>query len=99
MIKITFEGDEDFIRENADLDNLIDKIKQQEGPKAIFSLANAFAFKELKRKIDDGKTEFVVTQEGLDKNLKVLYDHDIAEICMMAATCNDAAESRQAEGN
>ena len=99
MIKITFEVDEDFIRENSDLENLIDKIKRQGGPEAMLSLAEALAFKELTRKIDAGKTEFVVTQESLDKKLKALYDHDIADICMMAAMCNGAAEPRETEGN
>ena len=83
MIKITFEFSEDFIRENSDIDKALETAKDKS--KALRSVANAIAFGQLNDLIQEGKTEFVVTEDKLDKMSKVIYDTTIRNVCVLAA--------------
>ena len=85
MIKITFEVSEDFIRENATVDTTISKLETTNGINSVRVLFDTIAYKQLEEQIDNGKTEFVVSQDKLDKKSKVLYDMEISSVCMLAA--------------
>lgn len=84
MVKITFEVSEDFIRESTKPENAADNIINKNGFKALKGMLDVIAFSQLKKMVDDGKTEFVVTPEKLDSKSKTLLDMNIGEICMLA---------------
>jgi len=86
MIKITFEISEDFIAENAKAANALEKMKNSEGGNKPFAaLLDMICFGILKKEVDKGTTEFVVTKDKLDDKSKELYDKTIPEICGLAA--------------
>lgn len=85
MIKITFEVSEDFIRENANVDTTISKLETTKGLNSIRVLFDTIAYKQLEEQIDNGKTEFVVSQDKLDKKSMALYNNEISTVCMLAA--------------
>lgn len=85
MVKITFEVSEDFIRENANQESLAEKMKAAEGNKAVKVLFDTIGFGQLKKQVEEGKTEFVVTPDKLDKKSMELYNNEIGEICLLAA--------------
>ena len=85
MIKITFEVSEDFIRESASPETATAKMIAEEGKRAMKALFDMIGFSQLKKHIDEGKTEFVVTPDKLNDNSKELYNNEIGEICLLAA--------------
>ena len=86
MIKITFEISEDFITENVKAANVLEKMKNSEGGnKSLAALFDMMCFGMLKKEVDKGTTEFVVTKDKLDDKSKELYDKIISEICGLAA--------------
>lgn len=86
MIKITFEISEDFIAENANVGKALERMKNSEGgDNAISALFDITCFGMLKKEINKGKTEFVVTKDKLDDKSNELYDKTIAGICGLAA--------------
>ena len=85
MIKILFEVSEDFIRENASPETAIAKTKASDGKHAMKALLDMIGFGLLKKQIDEGKTEFVVTPDKLDNRLKEVYNNEIGKICSIAA--------------
>ena len=85
MIKIMFEVSEDFIRENAKPETTTTKAEAGDGKNAIRALFDMIGFSLLKKQIDEGKTEFVVTPDKLDDKSKELYDKELGEICLLAA--------------
>lgn len=85
MIKITFEVSEDFIRENANMDTTVSKLETTNGIDSVRVLFDTIAYKQLEEQIDNGKTEFVVSQDKLDNKSKVFYNMEIGSVCMLAA--------------
>lgn len=85
MIKITFEVNEDFIRENTSAEFMFSKVKEAKGEQAIKALCNMIGFRQLEQQIDMGKTEFVVTPDKLDAMSQKLYSNNIGDICLLAA--------------
>lgn len=86
MIKITFEVSEDFIRENGNPAFAADKVVgEKDGNRAIKTMFDAIGFNLIKKQLDAGKTEFVVTPDKLDEQSMNIYNGEIGKICMMAA--------------
>ena len=83
MIKITFEINEDFVRDNSDLDKAL-KSTEDKG-KLLANLSDALFFKKLNGQIEEGKTEFVVTKDKLDGISNTIYDMIIGKVCILAA--------------
>lgn len=83
MIKITFEINEYFIRENSDLDKALKSAKDKD--EVLVKLTDAIAFKKLNNQIKEGKTEFVVTEDKLDEKSMVIYNMAIGKVCILAA--------------
>ena len=98
MIKITFEVTEDFIRESANPETATAKMKAEEGKRAMKALLDMIGFGQLKKKIEQGKTEFVVTPDKLDDKSKELYNNEIGEICLLAAFSETDNKKDEAEG-
>lgn len=82
MIKITFEISEDFIMEQADLNNFSARMSASE---PFLALKDALCFTTIKNAIKSGATEFCVTPDRLDKNSMGIYNQIIGEICALAA--------------
>lgn len=81
MIKITFEISEDFIMEQADLDNFSARMSASE---PILALKDALCFTAIKNAIKSGTTEFYVTPDKLDEKSMEIYNKSIGEICALA---------------
>jgi len=84
MIKITFEVSEDFIRENTDPKAIAAKLAH-DGTRAMKIMLDMVGFGQLKKQVESGKTEFVVTPDKLDEKSQELYNNEIGEICLLAA--------------
>ena len=85
MIKIMFEVSEDFIRESASPESATTKVEAEDGKHVMKAFFDMIGFSLLKRQIDEGKTEFVVTPDKLDDKSKELYNKELGEICLLAA--------------
>ena len=85
MIKITFEINEDFIRESAKPESLSAKIAEDGGKRGVKALFDMIGFGQLVKQMDKGKTEFVVNTDKLDDKSKELFNNEVGEICMLAA--------------
>lgn len=83
MVKITFEVSEDFIRENANLKLVTEKMKAAGGDKTLKVMFDLISFSQMENMIDKGKTEFIVTPDKLDEKSMQLWKIEIAEICLL----------------
>lgn len=84
MIKITFELSEEFIAHNVSEETIEAKIKKAEGPQVIKVLVDMIGFHQLKKQVDAGKTDFVVTPDKLNEKSQHIYNNELGEICMLA---------------
>lgn len=95
MVKITFEVNEDFIRENAKEEVVTAKMKAAEDNKAMKVLFDLIAFKQMKELIDEGKTEFTVTTDKLDEKSMNMWNNEIAEICLLGVFSEKDKEEKK----
>lgn len=67
MAKFIIEVSDDFIREQAGMEKMMDKMKSSEGGiDAVAMIAEFFAFKHIKDALDKGETEFTYTADNMD---------------------------------
>lgn len=97
MAKFIIEVDDDFIRENANVEVLKKKIDGCDGKggfaKAIFDM---IAYPSIARRIDMGETEFRVTRDMMNDDAGLKYwDSNIADVLMLA---NMAEPNEKKEG-
>ena len=85
MIKITFEINEDFIRESANPESVSAKMAEDGGKRSLKALVDMIGFGQLVKHIDEGKTEFVVNTDKLDDKSMEIFNNEIGEICLLAA--------------
>lgn len=83
MIKITFEINEDFISENADVNKVIKRVKDKND--VLKCVTDVICFTKLDEQVKKGNTEFVVNKDDLDNTSKILYDSTISRVCVLAA--------------
>lgn len=81
MIKITFEISEDFINEKADMSKLSTIMSE---PEPLLTLKDVMSFGIIKKEIESGIKEFIVTPNKLDHACMRLYNRVIGEICALA---------------
>ena len=82
MIKIIFEINEESISE----EHVQKKLQEKTGncnAGALF--AEMIGYMLLRKQIEKGKKEFVITQEKLDGKSKELYETTIGTICSLAS--------------
>lgn len=84
MIKIIFELSEEFIANNASEETIKAKMEKAEGPKAMKVLFDMIGFQQLKKQVDAGKTDFVVTPDKLDEKSLHIYNNELGDICILA---------------
>ena len=81
MIKITFEISEDFINEKADMSKLSTIMSE---PEPLLILKDVMSFGIIKKDIESGIKEYIVTPDKLDPASMRLYNRFIGEICALA---------------
>ena len=84
MIKIIFEISKDLIANNASEETIHAKMEEAKDNKAIKVLFDSIAYKQLKKQIDKGTTEFVVSPDKLDDKSMIMYNNEWGDICMLA---------------
>ena len=84
MIKIIFEISKDLIANNASEETIHAKMEEAKDNKAIKVLFDSIAYKQLKKQIDKGTTEFVVSPDKLDDKSINMYNNELGDICMLA---------------
>lgn len=95
MVKITFELTEEFINENAEF------AAPKEGTDAkdvLRRLGFSMCFNALKRHVDAGEKDFVVTTDKLDEKSKIMYDNAIDDVAALAAFSVDDKKKSDKEG-
>jgi len=99
MVKIIFEVSEDFINEQASEETISAKMKAAEGQEAFKVIIDMIGFKQLKKEVDKGTKEFVVTPDKLDEKSLKIYNGEIGEICVLAAfsETDNKPEEKEAE--
>ena len=83
MIKFIIEVSEEYIRQNADVENVTKKA-EGENANPLKALFDAIAYSAIEKKIDKGVNEFVISQDNFDDGDKKLFDHCFGEVCMLA---------------
>ena len=95
MIKITFEVNEDFVRENGNPENASSKMGGVKPHDILKSLFDVISFGLLGKQLEKGKTEFVVTPNKLDDKSKAIYDRVLGDICILAAFSETDKENKE----
>ena len=85
MAKFIIEVDDDFIRENANV-NLSGKVDPRApAGKVLKAIFDKMAFHLIKKKLDEGVTEFRVSRDMMDDDVKrEYYDTNVADVLMLA---------------
>lgn len=85
MIKIIFELSEEFINEQASAETVSARMAEDGGKHAMKVLIDMIGFKQIKKEIDKGTKEFVVTPDKLNEDSMKIYNGELGEICILAA--------------
>lgn len=94
MAKFIIEVDDDFIRENAEIEVVREKMDpKMSGGAMLRAVFDAIAFKSIKDQLDKGVTEFHVTRDMMaDDTKREYYDHNITDVLMLAYMANPYAK-------
>jgi hypothetical protein len=74
MVKFVIEVSEDYINEHADMNKLKEIAENTDGKNTLMSMMSCITFGECKKAIEEGKTEFVISPDKLDKKTVTIYD-------------------------
>ena len=77
MVKFIIEVSEDYINEHADLDKVKEIAKSSNGKSALVSMLTCLTFSGVKKRVEEGETEFVISKEGLEEKASEIYDHAV----------------------
>lgn len=81
MIRVIFEFNEDVL----DVENLLKGARENHDVNSTQLLAGLIGSTLLKREVEKGKNEFLVTEEKLDEKSKGIYSHVLPGVCTLAA--------------
>lgn len=95
MVKITFELTEEFINENAEF---AAPKKEDDAKDVLRRLYRTASFRQLKKYVDAGKKDFVVTTDKLNTDAKDMYVHTIDDVAALASLSVDDEEESDKEG-
>lgn len=95
MVKITFELTEEFINENAEF---VAPKKEDDAKDVLRRLYWMASFRQLKKYVDAGKKDFVVTTDKLNTDAKDMYVHTIDDVAALASLSVDDEEESDKEG-
>lgn len=81
MIRIIFEFNEEVL----DAENLLKGASENHDVNSAQLLAGLIGYMLLKREVEKGKNEFLVTEEKLDEKSKSIYSNVLPGVCTLAA--------------
>ncbi len=81
MIRVIFEFNEDVL----EFGNLLKGAREDHDVNSAQILVNLIGAALLKRQVEKGKNEFLVTEEKLDEKSKSVYSHVLPGVCVLAA--------------
>lgn len=97
MIKFIIEVSEDYIRESADAKKILDDASLKDGQNAIAKLVNMFGYTDVIKKMDEGKTEFVITRDNIDPKVSELFDHTADNAALLAVMMQKGEKPEKSE--
>ena len=97
MIKITFEVDENFVKNRGNMPENKESLLGQNPTDFLLSLFGICACRQLEKKIQEGQTEFVVTPSALTDMGQKLYDRVIDEVCACATEIREDNDNKEVE--
>ena len=81
MIRVIFEFNEDVL----DFKNLLKSAREDHDVSGAQVLVGLIGATLLKREVEKGKNEFLVTEEKLDEKSKSIYSNVLPGVCTLAA--------------
>lgn len=81
MIRVIFEFNEEVL----DAENLLKGARENHDVDSAQLLAGLIGGMLLKREVEKGKNEFLVTEEKLDEKSKSTYSYILPGVCVLAA--------------
>ena len=81
MIRVIFEFNEDVL----EFANFLKSARENHDVNSAELLVNLMGSALLKREVEKGKNEFLVTEEKLDEKSKSIYSHVLPGVCVLAA--------------
>ena len=97
MVKFIIEVSEDYIRESADAKKMLGNASQEGGQNAIAKLVNMFGYTEVVKKMDEGKTEFVITRDNIDPKMSELFGQTADNAALLAVMMQKREKSEKFE--
>ena len=97
MIKFIIEVSEDYIREFADAEKMIDDASREGGKSAIAKLVHMLGYAEVVKKMDEGKTEFVITRDNIDPKMSELFGHTADNAALLAVMMQKGEKPEKSE--
>lgn len=97
MVKFIIEVSEDYIREFADAEKMLDDASREDGKSAIAKLVHMFGYTEVVKKMDEGKTEFVITRDNVDPKASEIFDNTLSNAALLAAMLQKGEKSEKSE--
>jgi len=83
MAKFIIEVSDSYIRERADVNNLV-AFSKQEDVKFPRLMVDLISFSSLERKIDEGVNEFVISSDNLDEKVRKLFNDTLTQVASLA---------------
>lgn len=81
MIRVIFEFNEDVLN----TENTVKSVRKDLNAIVVKAFVIFVGFSSLKRGIEKGKNEFLVTEEKLDEQSKSIYSDVLPVVCALAA--------------
>ena len=84
MAKFIIEVSDEYIREHADSEKMAAKVAAMDGHDALSGLFDIIAFNNIKKQIDEGKTEFAFTVDDMgDDKDRQIFDMAVSRVVML----------------
>lgn len=97
MIKFIIEVSEDYIREFADAEKMLDDASREGGTSAIAKLVHMLGYAEVVKKMDEGKTEFVITRDNIDPKVSEIFARAVGDAALLAVMMQKGEKSEKSE--
>lgn len=100
MVKFIVEVDEEYIHKNADFNFMFEQAKNMEGIGSIAKMAEAIGFSAVKKKIEAGEKEFVITRDKIEERAYNIFDDVAARLSALSGVLQkeEKAEEKETEG-
>lgn len=96
MAKFIIEVDDEYIREQSDLERSKAKLGDTDSDGILHELFNFTAFMAIRRKLSDGASDFHINREDIltmGESTIQLFDNTLARVCMLGVMAMEKKES------